>query len=70
MVGTASLRIHPEAVEGGALLVAAKGLGFSPWGKPFEEDKLEEEFRRLEMRLEVEKELHDMKKKVGEQQRR
>ncbi|MFS8878470.1 TIGR04376 family protein [Synechococcus sp. H55.8] len=42
----------------------------SPWEKLFEEDKLEEEFRRLEMRLAVDKELDDMKKKVGEQQRR
>ncbi len=53
-----------------AKTAAEPAWGFSPWGKPFEEDKLEEEFRRLEMRLEVEKELHDMKKKVGEQQRR
>ncbi|MFT0812918.1 TIGR04376 family protein [Synechococcus sp. OH20] len=42
----------------------------SPWEKLFEEDKLEEEFRRLEMRLAVDKELDDMKKKVGEQKRR
>ncbi len=43
---------------------------FNRWGSLFEEDKLEEEFRRLEMRLAVDKELDDMKKKVQEQQRR
>ncbi|MFS8859559.1 TIGR04376 family protein [Synechococcus sp. B60.1] len=43
---------------------------FNRWGSLFEEDKLEEEFRRLEMRLAVDKELDDMKKKAQEQQRR
>jgi uncharacterized protein (TIGR04376 family) len=41
---------------------------FNPWGSLFE-DKLEEEFRRLEMQLEVEKELDTIRKKVQEQRR-
>ena len=41
---------------------------FNPWGSLLG-DELEEEFRRLEMQLEVEKELDTIRKKVQEQRR-
>ncbi len=52
-----------KAAQAKAAAEPAWGPGL--WERPFEEDKLEEEFRRLETWLEVEKELDDMKKKAG-----